>query len=35
LLVFLLVSAVIEAESCFRFKWLWHYAVTGQGGAQA
>jgi hypothetical protein len=24
MLVFLLVSAAIEDESCFRFKWLWH-----------
>jgi hypothetical protein len=31
MLVFLLVSAAIEDESCFRFKWLWPYAVTGQG----
>jgi hypothetical protein len=30
MLVFLLVSAAIEDESWLRFKWLWHYAVTGQ-----
>jgi hypothetical protein len=31
MLVFRLVSAAIEDENCFRFKWLWHYAVIGQG----
>jgi hypothetical protein len=31
LLVFLLVSAAIDDENCFKFKWLRNYAVTGQG----
>jgi hypothetical protein len=31
LLVFLLVSAAIDDENSFKFKWLRNYAVTGQG----
>ena len=31
LLVFLLVSAAIGDGKYFKFKWLWHYAVAGQG----
>jgi hypothetical protein len=31
LLVFLLVSAAINDENYLQFKWLWNYAVTGQG----
>jgi hypothetical protein len=31
LLVFLLVSPAIDDENCFKFKWLWYCAVTGQG----
>ena len=31
MLVFVLVSAAIEDESRFKFKWLWHYTVAGQG----
>jgi hypothetical protein len=31
LLVFPLVSAAIGDENYFKFKWLWHQAVTGQG----
>jgi len=31
LLVFLLVSAAIDDENCFKFNWLWYYAIVGQG----
>jgi hypothetical protein len=31
LLVFLLVSATIDDERHFKFNWLLHYAVVGQG----
>jgi hypothetical protein len=31
LLVFPLVSAAIDDENYFKFKWLWHKAVAGQG----
>jgi hypothetical protein len=27
----MLVSAAIEDKNRFRFKWLWQYAVVGQG----
>ena|SRR5882724_13392278 len=31
LLVFLLVSTAIDDENIFKFKWLWHQALAGQG----
>jgi hypothetical protein len=31
LLVFLLVSAAIDDENFYKFKWLLHWAVIGQG----
>jgi len=31
LLVFLLVSAVIDEENYFTFKWLWQWSSIGQG----
>jgi hypothetical protein len=34
-LVFLLASAAIDDKNYFNFKWLWHYAVIGQGTIRA